>query len=109
MAVLFAAGFVGVGTALLPEVSAVGRWVMLGAGAASWILMAPFAFRRWGGVLPQLDSRGKTQRWVDVAPSLGAGLVSVVVWATAGLAWMLIVNGITMGAAEWFRLARRAR
>ncbi|MGW7822742.1 hypothetical protein ACWGLF_32580 [Streptomyces puniciscabiei] len=106
---LFAAGFMGVGGALLPQLPHAWRWVLLGVAVASWVVMTPLAFRRWGGVVPQLGSRSTPQRWTDVAPTLVAGLVSLVVLATAGLAWMLIAGGVMLGAAEWFRLARRIR
>lgn len=106
---LFAAGFMGVGAALLPQMPRALAWVLLTVALVSWLLMAPMAFRRWGGVLPQLTNRSKAQRWTDVAPTLVAGLVAVVVWATVGLAWMLIVSGVTMGAAEWYRLTRRSQ
>ncbi|MGW3045053.1 hypothetical protein ACWC9T_34570 [Kitasatospora sp. NPDC001159] len=106
---MFAAGFMGVGAALLPQMPRALAWVLLTVALVSWLLMAPMAFRRWGGVLPQLTNRSKAQRWTDVAPTLVAGLVAVVVWATVGLAWMLIVSGVTMGAAEWYRLTRRSQ
>jgi hypothetical protein len=44
-----------------------------------------------GALLPQVPH---AWRWVDVAPTLVAGLVGLLVLATAGLAWMLIACGI---------------
>jgi hypothetical protein len=111
---LFGLGTVAGGIAMLPSVvHHAHTWssVLLGAWVASWVvgfgLMARFAMA--GGVVPRLQNRSNAQRWRDNAPTLASSTLGIVVWATAGLPWMLIVWGITTGPAEWFRLSRMGR
>ncbi|MFI9270185.1 hypothetical protein ACIGXM_05660 [Kitasatospora sp. NPDC052896] len=105
-------GQVALGVALLPE-EAHRSWrlALIGVGAVAWVvgfgLMGRFAMA--GGVVPRLQNRSNARRWRDNAPSLVATTLGIVVWAIAGLPWMLIVWGITGGAAEWYRLARLGR
>lgn len=110
-AALFATGSVTLGIALLHSVHPGARWALLAVAAVAWLLVVGLsvAFSRRGGVVPRLENRGNSQRWLDVAPSLLAVVLDLVVWAAAGLAWMLVFSGVALGAAEWFRLARRAR
>ncbi|GAA1992053.1 hypothetical protein [Kitasatospora viridis] len=108
---LHAAGSIALGVALMTSVQPALRWPLLAVAVVTWAGVLGLSARlgRRGGVVPRLAERDSRQRWIDVLPSLVVMVVDVALWATVGLAWMLVFSGIALGASEWFRLARRAR